>query len=310
MDFGARRSLLRIQKGCARSRHLAGAFLVLLAGAGYATDAPAAALSGVGELAATYLRHSDPDGSVLQGGEASDLWTLGGRASVDLALDALHMQADFGGDSSVRTRDADDTYEGSWGAALHVNARDSERGAIGVFGSLGRLGIHDLDARDPHSNVWSIGLEGAAFLDRITAVGQAGYLDRTHSRGADRDALERGRFVRAELRWFPRDDVRLAGAAGYLGGRMDDDADHVWAIDWMGEAEAVLPEGIVGGFVRYAGGYYHQSDDIDELVEHRIIFGLRAYFGQASRLAHDRSGATFEAPRALQWNGVIAGPLE
>ncbi|MCA9511271.1 MAG: hypothetical protein R3E88_15570 [Myxococcota bacterium] len=269
-----------------------------------------APVSGVGEVRATYLRFSDPNGDVLQGGEARDLWAVGADASIDVAFGDVHVQADLGGDAGTRTRRADDTYEGSFGAAVHANVRDFRLGAIGVFGSLGRLAIHDLDARDPHSNVWSIGLEGAAFFPRATVVAQAGYLDRTHSRGADPDALESGRLARGELRWFPRDTVRLAAGAGYVGGRMDDDDDHVWVIDWLGEAEALVPGSRVAGFVRYAGGYYHQSDDTDSLVEHRVVFGLRAYFGEATLIAHDRDGATFEAPRALEWNGVIAGPLE
>jgi hypothetical protein len=46
------------------------------------------------------------------------------------------------------------------------------------------------------------------------------------------------------------------------------------------------------------------------MLENRIGFGLRAYFGQPSLKANDRRGASLDLPRYLQWNGVIAGPLE
>jgi hypothetical protein len=53
-----------------------------------------------------------------------------------------------------------------------------------------------------------------------------------------------------------------------------------------------------------------QDDDQDVLYEHRIGFGVRAYFGQESLESNDRHGASLHLPRYLEWNGQIAGALE
>ena len=303
------RSFVPSPSACASALVLA-AFVASLATSPASAADGAFVVTGVGELRTSYVRFSDPDGDVLEPGESHHLWSVGAGGSVDVAIGAVHVQADFGGDTVPRRSNADDTVEGSYVGGLHVGVRDPERGAIGLFGSAGKISIRDQGAGDAGSVPWSIGLEGAAFFDRATTVLQGGYVDRDSLPDSDPDALKNASFVRTELRLFPRDDVRLAGSIGLMRGRMDADDDAVYAIDWSAGAEGLIPGAPVSGFLRYAGAYFDQSDDNDVLVDHRIVFGLRYYFGTTSLIAHDRNGASFELPRTMEWNSVIAGPLE
>ena len=80
----------------------------------------------------------------------------------------------------------------------------------------------------------------------------------------------------------------------------------------LGSRDRVLgwPGSPLAGFLGYTGAYYFQDDDSDKLWENRIGFGVRVYFRQPSLKTNDRHGASLDLPRYLQWNGVIAGPLE
>ena len=267
-------------------------------------------LSGKAEFIASYLHLDDKD-QVIQPEEASNLWTLGGGGALDASLGAWHLQTDFSGEGSVDNRSSDDTYLGSFGGGLHAGWRDPELGSLGVFGAIGQFKINELDGADRTTYAWGVGLEGQLYLDRATLYLQSGYLDREAlSSGGDENALENAGFVRAVGRYFCGEDFKLQGEASYAQGKMDPDADNVLIAGWGAELEYRLANTPVAGFLGYTGAYYFQNDDSDKLWESRIGFGVRVYFGQPGLEANDRHGASLDLPRYLQWNGVIAGPLE
>ena len=268
-------------------------------------------LSGKGKFLATYLNLDDDGKNVIQGGEASDYWTLGGGGALDVAWRALHLQADFSAEENLDEKSADDTYRHSYGGGLHVGWRDPERGSFGAFGSVGHVKINNVGGSDPDTVAWGVGLEGQAFFDPFTLYLQAGYLDRESlSNGGDVDALKNAGFGRAVGRYFYGDDFKLEAEAAYTQGKMDPDVDTVWILGWGIDAEVRLGGTPVSGFVGLTGTRYDQDDDSDVLYEHRIGFGVRVYFGQESLKANDRNGVSLDLPRYLEWNGQIAGALE
>jgi len=268
-------------------------------------------LSGKGELAATFLKLDDNGKDVIQGGEASDYWILGGGGALGIAWQSLNLQADFSAEGTLDEKSADDTYQHSYGGGLHIGWRDPELGIFGAFGSMGYFEINDANGRDPDTVAWGAGLEGQVFFDSATFYLQAGYLDRqTISSGGDIDALKNAGFARAVGRYFCTDNCKLEAEVSYAQGKMDPDVDKVWILGWGAEAE-FRPRGWpVSGFLMYTGARYDQEDDWDVLYEHRVGIGVRVYFGQESLQANDRNGVSLDLPRYLEWNGQIAGALE
>jgi hypothetical protein len=248
---------------------------------------------------------------VIQPEEAQNLWTVGGGGALDAALGWWHLQTDFSGEGTVHNRSADDTYMGSFGGGLHAGWRNPELGSLGAFGSMGQYKINDRDGADRTSYAWGVGGEGQLYLGPATLNLQSGFLQREPaSHGGDPRALANAWFVRVGGRYFWGDDLKLQVEGSYCQGKMDPDPDHLLIGDWGAEVEYRMPKTPVAGFVNYTGAYYFQDDDTDKLLETRIGFGVRVYFGQPSLKANDRQGASLDLPRYLQWNGVIAGPLE
>jgi hypothetical protein len=106
-----------------------------------------AKLSGKAELLATYLHLDDEGKAVIQGGEATDYWTLGGGGALDVAWRALNLQADFSAEGTLGEKSADDTYQHSYGGGLHVGWRNPERGSFAGFGSVGNVKINNEENR-------------------------------------------------------------------------------------------------------------------------------------------------------------------
>jgi hypothetical protein len=268
-------------------------------------------LSGKGEFLAAYSNLDDRGSDVIQGGEAADYWNLGGGGALDVAWRKLNLQADFSAEGRLDEKSADDTYEHAYGGGLHLGWRDPECGSVGAFGAVGEVEINNAGDNDPDTVVWVTGLEGQAFLGPATLYLQGGYLDRQSvSSGGDVDALRKAGFARVVGRGFIGDDFKLEAEVSYAKGKMDPDHDNVWLLGWGAELEYRLGSLPVSAFVGYTGARYYQDDDWDVLYEHRIGFGVRAYFGRESLKANDRRGASLDMPRYLGWNAQIAGALE
>jgi hypothetical protein len=268
-------------------------------------------LSGKGEFLATYLHLGDDGKNVIQGGEASNYWILGGGGSLDVVWRALNLQADFSAEGNLDEGSADDTYRHSYGGGLHVGWRNPDLGSFGAFGGVGQAEINKVGGNDSRTVAWAVGLEGQVFFDPFTLYLQTGYLDRERlSSGGDVNALKNAGFGRATGRYFFGGDFKLEVEASYTRGKMDPDEDNVWILGWGVDVEYRLGDTPISGFGGYTGARYDQSDDTDVLYEHRIAFGLRVYFGQESLKANDRNGVSFDLPRYLEWNGQIAGALE
>lgn len=268
-------------------------------------------LSARGEFAGTFLYLDDDGKEVIQGGEASNYWLLGGGGALGVTWRELNLQVDFSAEGTLDERSADDTYLHSFGGGLHFGWRDPERGSFGVFGSAGNFEINNTGGEDPDTVVWGAGLEGQVFFEPSTLYLQAGYLDRESlSSGGDIDALKNAGFARAIGRYLCTDDCKLEAEVSYTQGKMDPDEDTVWILGWGAEAEYRPGGWPVSGFLGYTGARYDQDDDDDVLYEHRVSLGVRVYFGPESLAANDRNGVSLDLPRYLEWNGQVAGALE
>jgi hypothetical protein len=128
--------------------------------------------------------------------------------------------------------------------------------------------------------------------------------------GGDKNVLKNAGFGRIVGRYFPCDNLMLGLEGSYTQGKMDPDEDDVFIPGWGVDIEARLPGTPLAGFVRYTGAYYLQNDDSDQLLESRIGFGVRLYYGQPTLKANDRHGVSLDMPRYLQWGGITGGPLE
>lgn len=203
------------------------------------------------------------------------------------------------------------TYEGSYGGGLHLNLRDSELGSVGLFGAVGKVQINDTEGADQATVVWGVGGEAQLYLRALTFYVQGGYLDRQPvEHGGDPNTIQNAGFGRLVSRVFFGDNLELSGEGSFAAGRMDPDGDSVVIAGWGAGGEYRLGGTPVSAFLRYTGAYFHQSDDVDNLIEHRIGFGVRVTFGQASLRANDRHGASLDLPHYLEWNGQAAGALE
>jgi len=293
--------------------------LIGLAAAGVLVASPAIGanrsveLSGKGTFTATYLNLDDRGKDVIQGGEASDYWTLGGDGSLDVASGLLNVQADFSAEGTLDRGSDDDTLEHWYGGGLHVGWRDPGRGSISGFGGIGKVKINNLGDDDPDTIAWTAGLEGQILLlDPVTFYMQAGYMDRQSiASGGDIAYIKNAGFVRVFPRFFVGDNFKIEiPEISYTQGTMDPDRDKVWILGWRAELE-YRPENLpVSAFLSYTGARYDQEDDWDVLYEHRIGFGVRLYFGQESLKANEHRGASLELPPYLQWGAMTAGTLE
>jgi len=269
-------------------------------------------LSGKGEFIATYLRFDDRGKDVIQGGEATDYWTLGGSGAFDAAWGNLNLQTDFSAEGVLEKNSDDDTLEHWYGGGLHVGWRDPKFGSVSGFAGIGKVKINNLGDDDPDTIAWTAGLEGQLFFDPVTLYLQGGYMDRQSiASGGDVAYIKNAGFVRVVPRVFVGDNFKIEPLKlSYTEGTMDPDRDNVWILGWGAELEYRLENLPVSAFLSYDGARYDQEDDWDVLYEHRIGFGVRLYFGQESLKTNDRHGASLELPPYLKWGAVTAGTLE
>ncbi|MCE9521358.1 MAG: hypothetical protein K8S25_02865 [Alphaproteobacteria bacterium] len=243
------------------------------------------------------------------GGESNndislDYTTLHGSASVNVPYnDRVNVQFDiFGNESLDEAFDGspNGSFYGGFGAGLHLNYRDPEVGALGVFGAVGRANVGGSSSSDMY--VFAAGLEGEYYCNAWTLKAQAGYLDSDDSGYLIREAG----FIRAGAAFYPSKHLKLSGDVGYLDGtdgtnRGSDDVDE-W--NWNFTVEYLFGQTVpVSTYMEYKGQSTeeHVSGGV-ESDRHEVRAGVRFYFGGDSDLQKaDREGAGLQSPDILTW---------
>jgi len=302
----------QITAGALATAFMAGSS-ALAADATYPTQEP----SGVQVWADVYggLTSLDSNTGTIGGNEDDNYGLVGGNVTVLAPLGMWGIQVDVFGETNTDSTSApiDDTYEGAFGGAAHVNAAVSDRVVLGVFGAIAGVGIQDTDGSNRDTTAYIVGAEGSAqfsigSFDPIVYL-QGGYLD------SDRDAddaasIRDAGFIRGGVKTALTERLTWISEYAYASGRMDNDNDRVTVFAWGTRIELnagdVLPVP-VRFFIDYDGARYNQSAENDKITEHTVIAGLSFDLGgnQKRNLARH-----FEVPRFYRWVGQTGGPLE
>lgn len=237
-----------------------------------ATASPMAASAG-DYGAAALPAVSAPNGKIgVFTGSVGDDFTLGATGSF-----AIPLTQQWGAqvDGMVGSADSASFY----GIGGHVFWRDPARGLLGLTASwVGWDASHALPVSYPSGGVMDItgadvgkvGVEGAAYLGRISLEGAAGY-----QFGSDT-----GFAGRATLAFYPTDDLRLdigvvqlAGAdAAFRGGAEWSPAGHAFSLFASGLARSSDNWSVFGGAKVYFGAgqksliQRHREDDPENLL--------------------------------------------
>lgn len=238
----------------------------------------------------------------FDGSTELDYTTLHGSASVNVPYnDRVNLQFDIFGAESLDEYDGDNgSYYGGFGAGLHLNYRDPQMGALGVFGTVGRAAIGSTSAYD--FVVFAAGIEGEYYCNAWTLSAQAGYFDSDQS---GYYMTQDAGFIRAGAAFYPSKRLKLAGSIGYLDGNTSDevDPDDVSVWNWGLSVEYLFGQTIpVSTYLEYRGQDMEVYDDNDSNDRHEVRAGVRFFFGGDSDLQKaDREGAGLESPDILTW---------
>jgi hypothetical protein len=238
----------------------------------------------------------------FDGNTELDYTTLHGSASVNVPYnDRVNFQFDiFGAESLDEYEDDDGSYYGGFGAGLHLNYRDPEVGALGVFGTVGRAAIGSTSAYD--FVVFAGGIEGEYYCNAWTLSAQAGLFD---SDASGYYMIQEAAFIRAGAAYYPSKRLKLAGNVGYLDGNTSNvvDPDDVTAWNWGLSIEYLFGQSVpVSTYLDYRGQSMEAYDGADQHDRHEVRAGVRFHFGVTDDLQKaDRQGAGFESPDILTW---------
>ncbi len=249
--------------------------LMFVAVAAGAPGAHAAEFSGLGDI---YL-----GGAYI--GETT-VWSIGGAGRLNASLDE-RWNAE--GEAFLDRLFNQDGSLAAFGGAGHLYWRDPQVFALGGFvagNGLWGNGTH-------FATHYRVGPQAQIYGENATLYGQA-WFGQEFSVGNPTPLDEVG--VRAMLRWFPTENVRLDGELTYL------------AVNGAGiEASGIIAALQANYRFSDAGwtvfGRYqldHPMGDATFVGDlHRIHFGLRYSFGTGSLKDEDRNGATMEAPTRI-----------
>lgn len=266
-------------------RKLALASSALVAIAALASTASAGNYAGKMNIGMGYAME-DYDGS-----DSVDYTALTGSASVNVPYDQfINLQFDIAGGSSLDNSNSFDSFFGGFGAGLHLNYRDPNVGALGVFGGVGRANV----GSDWSGNYMLMvaGFEGQYYCNAWTLRAQAGYMD-SDSNGY---LVQEAGLLRVGADYYASKTLKLSGEVGYLDGRATDTDDDVTTWDWALTAEYAFGKSVpVSTYIEYRG---QRTEAWDNNLDRDVVsVGVRFYFGNDNDLQKaDREGAAFSLP--------------
>lgn len=277
---------------------------MLSIGAAYAADLPVKApvaepipaLSGYLELytGGAWNNETESDGS-----ENSRAWVLGGAGRVNywwspnasVQFDVQGDGANYTGQTSGPTRFSAHSYL----IAAHASWRD-QRGLIGVFAGAGDASPDELAPAAIRHGIG--GVEGQLYWNQFTLYGQAGYDSTIGGLSSGPGTLDTiwAWFVRGTARYYVNPNLRLEGTLLYANGSHDFTVGvpnvGFESLLWRAKLEYKFNASPFAIFGAYQGARTTFSDE--RVFDHRLLAGLRIYFGDKTLRANDMSGATLD----------------
>lgn len=138
---------------------------------------------------------------------------LAGRVLVPL-VGNFGVQGDFAWMDGFKSENSDN-FHSSNHVAAHLLFRDDGFQA-GAFYALGRA-VHTADQEDYPTTIY--GIEGQVYYDHSTIWGQLGKI-KSFERGGPSEYYNPTQ-LRAGIRWFPRDDIRIDLQGSVMSGKTD-----------------------------------------------------------------------------------------
>ena len=272
---------------------------------------PAPLLSGYLELyTGGAWNHEDETGAP----EDSRAWVLGGAGRINYwwsptASVQFDVQGDGGSYTGQTTGPARFSAH-SYLIGAHVNWR-TPGGLLGIFGGAGDASADEISsAGAPSLRHGIIGGEGQVYWNWITLYGQVGY-DSTiggYSVGPGTYDSSHAWFVRGTGRVYVTPNDRLEGTIFYDSGTHDFTAfPGVANVDFNTTLWKVKYEHKFGAspFALFAAYQGTRTSFLDETVfDHRILGGIRIYFGEDTLHDGDVRGATLDIIEPL----ALLGP--
>jgi hypothetical protein len=248
--------------------------------------------------------------------ENSRAWVLGGAGRINYwwsptASVQFDVQGD-GGSYTGQTAGPARFSAHSYLIGAHVNWRDP-RGLLGIFGAAGDTSPDEISfAATSSLRHGIIGGEGQLYWNMITLYGQVGY-DSTiggYSAGPGTYDSSHAWFVRGTARAYLTPNDRLEGTIFYENGAHDFTTfPGVANVDfnltlWRAKYEHRFGASPFALFAAYQGT---RTSFLDETqFDHRIIGGVRIYFGENTLHQGDVSGASLDIIDGL---GLLAPNL-
>ena len=257
---------------------------------------PIPALSGYLELytGGAWNNESESDGT-----ENSRAWVLGGAGRVNywwspnasVQFDVQGDGANYTGQTSGPSRFSAQSYL----IAAHASWRD-QRGLIGVFAGAGDASPDELMPAAVRHGIG--GVEGQLYWNAFTLYGQAGYDTTIGGLSSGPGTLDTvwAWFVRGTARYYATPNLRLEGTLFYANGSHDFTvgAPNVGfdTLLWRGKVEYKFDMSPFAIFGTYQGT--RTSFTPERVYDHRVLAGLRIYFGDQTLRGNDTSGATLD----------------
>ncbi len=259
---------------------LAAACLAALCAPAFAGDGSSTGYvdASIGQSKTSLRGLQDADENIV---EVSGAWSIALSETIGLQADGGLAYLDEAGETQPF-------------ATLHVAWRNSDIGLAGGF-----LGA----ARDGDDTVYGGGLEGQYYINRFTLYGSLGY-----ARGqgvpppsAPPPSVSKTDIdywaARGQVRYFPQDNLRIAGTVGY--GSSDNGFRSRSGYALGADAEYLLSSLPLSVYGRV--GYNDYGAGIAGEVENATTgtLGVRWNFGAESLFYRDRAGATSDGFRDL-----------
>ena len=218
--------------------------------------------------------------------------SLYGFGKVNVPYDSdVNLQFDLFGDASMHeSSNLEVGGRGNFGAGVHINARDSNEGLLGVFGATGR--VWDVFALN-NSPVVMAGLEGQYYCGHWTFYGQGGYMDSDANAGF----MQNAGFVRGLVSYYASPRLKLTGGLGYVDGDLD--GDNATAVAWQADGQYWFGRSVpVAVTLKYEGrrSDVHFGSTLGRLDSNEVSVGFSFYFGGDNLEQADRTGAGTEIP--------------
>lgn len=257
---------------------------------------PPPALSGYLELySGGAWNHEDETGAP----EDTRAWVLGGAGRLNYWLSRnSSIQFDVQGDGANYTGGTSGPVRFSGHSdliAAHWNWRD-QAGLLGIFAGAGDASPDELAPGAVRHGL--AGLEGQAYWSFLTLYGQAGYDGTIGSLSSGPGTIDNihAWFARGTGRAYINPNLRLEGTVQYDNGSHDFTAPGL-GVDfnqwlWRGKLEYKFDMSPFAVFAAYQGTRLAFSDEV--VFDHRVLAGLRIYFGDKTLRANDTSGATLD----------------